>query len=86
MATARDDQSSYLRGKAHLAGLRPDTPLNTACDLLLMVEVDGVPQEQLKKWRGNLDRALWKIRPPDRDTWGLLPEQQAAMARLAGRG
>lgn len=69
-----------------MAGVRPNTPLGAACDVLLALEVEGVPGEQLTKWRRNLDQALWKIRPPDRESWGLLPEQQEQMRRLAGGG
>ncbi len=60
-----------------------DTELDVLCDALIFVLSDGVPGEQLSKLRKNVDRASWAIRPPDRSTWGLSPEQQADMKRLA---
>lgn len=60
-----------------------DTELDVLCDALIFVLADGVPGEQLSKLRKNVDRASWQIRPPDRESWGLAPEQQAAMGRLA---
>jgi hypothetical protein len=77
------DQAAYLRGKLRLAGVTDDAPLDELCDVLTVLQVEGVPGEELKRWRGHLDRATWKIRPPDREQWGLSPEEQASMARLA---
>lgn len=88
VAIARSDAAAYLRGKAHMAGLRGDTPLRLACDIILALEVDGVPGEQLKKWRSSMDRQLMTRSPkpgpsgPDRATWGLQPTQSAAMGKL----
>lgn len=89
VAVARTDQASYLRGKAHMAGLREDTPLAHACDILLALEVDGIPGDQLKQWRQAMDRQLMTAaakspaaKGPDRATWGLLPDQMAAMSKL----
>lgn len=79
----RDDTSAYLRGKLRLSGIGDDTDLADACDVLTVLLSDGVPGEALTKLRRSVDRAAWKIRPPDRSTWGLTPEQQAAAARLA---
>lgn len=85
-AAPNDDTSAFLRGKAFMAGVRPDTPLREACDVYLTLEVEGVPKEQLDKWRQRLDRQLVRVRPPDRDSWGASPAQQAAMAKLMGAG
>lgn len=89
MATTRSDIASYLRGKAHQAGIHVGMPLGLACDILLALEVDGVPGEEIKKWRSNLDRQLM-VRPvassraagPNRETWGATPEQARAMGQL----
>lgn len=80
--TASTDTAAYLRGKLRLSGVGPDTPLGELCDVLTVLMVDGVPGDQLRKWRGHVDRAAWALRPPDRETWGLTPEHQAQMARL----
>lgn len=64
-----------------MAGVDRSTPIATACDVIQVVIMD-VPSDELKKWRRNFDAALWRIRPPDRSTWGLSPEQQAQTARL----
>jgi hypothetical protein len=88
VAVAHSDEAAYLRGKAHLGGLRDDTPLSLACDIILALEVDGIPGEQLKKWRSAMDRQLMvrasKPGPsgPDRATWGLQPGQAQAMGKL----
>lgn len=88
VAVARTDQASYLRGKAHMAGLRGETPLGLACDILLALEVDGVPGDQIKQWRQAIDRQLMvrASKPtqsgPDRDTWGLQAGQAQAMSKL----
>lgn len=96
MTTGGTDIAAYLRGKLHLARIDHTTPLATALDVLMTLVVD-VPMETLEDWRKRFDRALLdgsraKARPgtpapkapiPDRATWGLLPEHQAAMKRLA---
>lgn len=89
VATEPSDTASYLRGKAWIAGLRDHTPLATACDVILALECDGAPTDQIKKWRQNLDRQLMvqptkpaSSRGPDRATWGLLPEQIRATSKL----
>lgn len=79
----RTDVAAYMRGKLRMAGVDADTPLRDALDCLQVVIME-VPVDELKKWRREFDSALWKIRPPDRSTWGLAPEQQAATARLTG--
>lgn len=91
MAVSRTDQASYLRGKAHMAGIRGDTPLRLACDILLALEVDGIPGDQMKQWRQSLDQQLMTVtaartaaKGPDRSMWGTTPEQMAAMGRLIG--
>lgn len=92
VAVARSDQASYLRGKAFLAGLHGDAPLDVACDVLVALEVDGVPGDQIKSWRQAMDRQLM-VRAaktaaagspagPDRATWGLQPGQAEAMGKL----
>lgn len=60
------------------------TGLDELCDALIFVLSEGVPGEQLSTLRKNVDRASWRIRPPDRETWGLSAAQQAEMRRLAG--
>lgn len=75
--------AAYLRGKLRLAGVGPDTDLEELCDVLTVLEVDGVPGDQLKRWRTDVDRAAWRLRPPDRETWGLRPDQAAEQQRLA---
>lgn len=90
MAFAKSDEASYLRGKAYQAGLRASTRIDTACDLLVMVELDGVPpREHVQRFRSAIDQAIARAGSrtgePIRETWGLLPEHQAAMARLTAR-
>lgn len=80
--TADGDTAAYLRGKLRLAGVDGDTELDEMCDVLTVVLVDGVPGEQLGRWRDQLDQAAWKIKPPDRSSWGLRPDQIAAQRRL----
>lgn len=82
--TADDDIATYLRGQLRLRGIGGDTPLAGVLDAVMALEVEGVPAEQIGKWRKATDRASWRIRPPDRETWGTTPAQQAEMARLAG--
>lgn len=60
-----------------------DTALHDLCDAVFLVLADGVPGEQLSKLRRNVDIASWKVRPPDRETWGATSRQQEQMARLA---
>lgn len=50
---------------------------------MIFVLADGVPAEQLTKLRRNVDIATWKIKPPDRETWGARPDQVEQMERLA---
>jgi hypothetical protein len=92
MTCGPTDIAAYLRGRLHLAGVDADTPVGTVLDVLLTIVVD-VPADALKDWRKNFDRALRPLARqhpesrrvyPDRETWGLLPQQQAAMAKLAG--
>jgi hypothetical protein len=83
---AGDDVATYLRGQLRLKGVTADTPLDEVLDAVMALEVEGVPGEQIGKWRKATDRAVWRIRPPDRDSWGESPEQQAKMARLAKGG
>lgn len=83
--TATSDTAAYLRGKLLLAGLGPDTPVADLCDVLTVLEVDGVPSEQLKSWRDQVDRAAWRIKPPDRASWGLRPDQAAQQQALMGK-
>ena len=80
-----------------MAGARPGTPLSDVCDLLTVVAVEQPLKEVgevMDRWRGQMhhqqlattttdDAAQERI---DRDTWGLLPHQQAATRRLTGRG
>jgi hypothetical protein len=84
VAGRRTDVAAYLRAKAHMAGIRNDTDLRTACDVFLALEVDGVPGKELTEWRQRLDQQLSKSVAPNRDTWGALPEQVAATSKLTG--
>lgn len=93
MAASRTDTGAYLRGKAYTAGVRVDTPIGDALDVLTVLEIDGVPGEQMDKWRQNMNMAV-NARPkttpaapgrppePDRETWGLLPGQREQTSRL----
>ena len=81
MAAAQTDSGAYVRGKLFMAGVDVQTPVTTALDVLTVVLME-VPVDDLRKWRQELDRALWRVRPPDRGTWGLLPEHVAAQERL----
>lgn len=83
---AGDDVATYLRGQLRLRGVDGDTPLDETLDAVMALEVEGVPGEQIGRWRKATDRASWRIRPPDRESWGERPEQQAQMARLAKGG
>jgi len=67
-----------------MGGVRPGTPLATMLDVLQVTIMD-VPVDELKKWRKNLNRSLWKIRPPARETWGRLPGQEEETKRLISR-
>jgi hypothetical protein len=81
MAAAQTDPGAFVRGKLFMAGIDDRIPIATALDVLQVVIME-VPTDDLRKWRRELDRALWRVRPPDRDTWGLLPEHVAAQERL----
>lgn len=81
MTSTRTDNAAYVRGKLHMAGVDESTPISTALDVVIVVAME-VPGDELRKWRRELDRALWRVRPPDRETWGLEPHQIAATERL----
>lgn len=81
MAAARTDPAAYMRGKLFMAGVDDRTPISAALDVVQVIVME-IPGDELKKWRRELDRALWRVRPPDRETWGLLPEHVAAQERL----
>jgi len=79
-----------------MAGARARTPLSDVCDLLTVVAVEQPLKEiteVMDRWRAQMhhqqlatttdDAAQERI---DRDTWGLLPHQQAATRRLTGGG
>ena len=79
-----------------MAGAGARTPLSDVCDLLTVVAVEQPLKEVgevMDRWRAQMhhqqlatttdDAARERI---DRDTWGLLPHQQAATRRLTGRG
>lgn len=83
---AGDDVATYFRGQLRLRGVDGDTPLDEVLDAVMALEVEGVPGEQIGKWRKATDRATWKIRPPDRASWGQAPGQQESMRRLARGG
>ena len=84
--TALTDQGAYLRTKLRAAGVRDDTDLPDLCDAIVYVLAEGVPGEQLDKLRRSIDRAAWRVKPPDRSSWGLLPGQAEQMNRLAKGG
>lgn len=81
--TAADDTAAYLRGKLRLAGLGDDTPLADLLDALVCLVNDGVPD--LRKWRDQVDIATWRVKPPDRSSWGLRPDQIVAQQALTGQ-
>lgn len=83
MTSARTDVASFLRGKLHMAGIDRSSPIQVAVDVLQVLVMD-VPADDLKKWRREMDAAMWKVRPPDRATWGLRPDQQQETERLLG--
>lgn len=95
MTTAHTDIASWVRGKLFIAGVDADTPLGAALDVTLVAVMDA-PVEQLKTWRQELDLALRQVQPPeqtaplrqypDRERWGLDPDQQAAMSWMVGDG
>jgi hypothetical protein len=84
MAAAQTDPGAYVRGKLFMAGVDDRTPIARSLDVLTVIVME-VPVEDLRKWRRELDAALWRVRPPDRETWGALPEHQERMARLTGK-
>jgi hypothetical protein len=78
-----------------MAGARPGTALSDVCDLLTVVAVEQPLKEVgevMDRWRGQMHQQLVTTTDDaaqeriDRDTWGLLPHQQAATRRLTGRG
>lgn len=77
----RTDTAAYIRGKLFMAGVGQRTPLGTALDVLQVLVMD-VPVDEIRKWRRELDIALWKVTPPSRETWGLEPDQVVATERL----
>lgn len=81
MTTQRTDTAAFVRGKLHMAGVDRATPIATAVDVITVIAMD-VPTDDLKKWRREFDSALWRVRPPDRATWGLRPDQAAETRRL----
>jgi hypothetical protein len=83
MTTGESDLAGYFRGRLHIAGVDADTPVGTVLDVLMTIVID-TPRDALEQWRRKFDPLIWKIRPPDRDTWGLRPDQQAQMAKAAG--
>jgi len=84
VTAATDDTAAYLRGKAFLGGIRDDTALSAACDVWTVLQVEGVPGEDIGKWRRRFDPIVWQIKPPDRSSWGLRPDQLQATSRLTG--
>jgi hypothetical protein len=77
----RSDSAAYIRGKLFMAGVDARTPLCIVLDVLTVLSLE-TPVDELRKWRKELDAALWRAQPPDRDTWGLRPEHQAQTERL----
>jgi hypothetical protein len=71
---------AFVRGRMHMAGIRHDTDARVALDVLTVIALE-VPRQALQQLRTNVERASWDIAEPDRETWGLLPQHQAAMAR-----
>lgn len=82
--TAPSDMGAFLRTKLRSYGVTDDTDLPVLCDAIVTVLSEGAPGEQLEKLRRQIDRAAWRVKPPDRQTWGLLPGQAEQAARLAG--
>ncbi len=83
VCATESDTAAYLRGKLRLAGIGDDTPLDVLCDAAMVLMVDGAPD--LRKWRDQVDIASWRIKPPDRASWGLRPDQVAAQQQLMGQ-
>lgn len=78
------DIAAWLRGRLAMAGVTAESPIADVLDVLTVLVVE-VPKEALTDWRSKLERALWRVRPPDRASWGLAPEHQQQMGRLAGK-
>ncbi len=58
--------------------------MDDALDVLSVILME-VPVDAIRKWRERLEQLSWSIAPPDRETWGVLPQHQRAMEKLAGR-
>jgi hypothetical protein len=71
----------YLRGSLLLNRIDLHTPLDQWLDAVYALWTTG-PHEVLKKARQVVDQHSVTI-APDRDTWGLTPEQIAQMGEFA---
>jgi len=77
MTVTKTDIAAYVRGRLFMAGVDYRASICDALDVLQVVMLE-VPVEGLRKWRDEFERALAKVRPFDRETWGLEPEHVAA--------
>lgn len=79
--TADQEMGPYLRGQLLLNRIDLHTSLDQWLDAVYALWT-AAPHEVLKKAREVVDQHSIKI-APDRDTWGLLPEQIAQMGNFA---
>jgi hypothetical protein len=74
--------SGYVRGKLALAGVDLSSDLRTWLDAAWACYIDA-PVDTLKGASHEMTKAMARVRPETaRETWGLLPEHQAAAGRL----
>lgn len=74
--------SGYVRGRLALAGVDLSSDLRTWLDAAWACYIDA-PVDTLKSASHEMTKAMARVRPETaRETWGLLPEHQAAAGRL----
>lgn len=74
---------SYVSGKMALAGVDSRAPAAVFLDALYAIVVDA-PHEGLEKLNDQITLKTHQLRP-DRDTWGLLPDQVAMTKKIIGK-
>lgn len=75
----------YFRGRLALAGIGLHTPLRDWLDAVYAIWLDA-PSEKFEKASRTMVISSAKLRP-NRETWGITPEQQALGGKLqAGPG
>lgn len=72
---------NYLRGMLRVNRIDLHTPLAEWLDAVYALWV-GAPHDAMQKARQSFDRQAVTI-APDRDTWGMTPEQIAQMGSFA---